>query len=149
MNIQQLNSSGQSIKTFIMTAVVMLLLTGGSWLCIEEINGYYSWLRRPKRSTPVQALTRQTYNITVRVAMLVWLYRNGHWSWVRTTTAWWYILADTRPIPDEGFGQRLEYWVSWGDRQLSAGGYVSRYMCTSHASHAFRLGRKDDEERAS
>ena len=134
MNIQQLNNSGQSIQTFIVTAVVILLLTGGSWLCMEEINQYRSWSRRHR---PRRSHTHPTYNMAMRIRMLVWLYHNGHWAWARETKAWWYILVNTTA----GFGSVLHHVIPYEDEKLSAGYYVSKYMYTSgpHGFFPFRL----------
>ena len=130
MNIQQLNNSGQSIQTFLVTAVVILLLTGGSWLCMEEINQYRSWSRRHRPRRFGESHPRSTYNIAMRIRMLVWLYYNGHWAWARETKAWWYIMANTRADPYHGFGSRLHQVLPYEQKNLSAGDYVSKYMYT-------------------
>ena len=137
MNIQQLNNSGQSIQTFLVTAVVILVLTGVSWLCTDQVNQYRSWSRRPRPLPFGQSSTRPTYSIAVRVRMLVWLYCNGHWAWVRKTKAWWYILANSRADLRCGFGSRLRNVMDFSDKQLSAGEYVSKYMLHGKSSGAF------------
>ena len=149
MNIQQLNNSGQSLHTFLVTAVVVLLLTGVSWLCIEQVNGYRIWSRRARYVVlPTPYLPRPTYNIAVRVRMLVWLYRNGHWAWVRHTKAWWYILANSRADRSTGFGSRLvkAWFIDDSDPDLSAGDYVSKYMCSEEASDAFPPELREESE---
>ena len=128
MNIQQLNNSGQSIQTFLITAVVILLLTGGCWLCTEEVNQYRSWSHRRRTRPFGQSSTRSAYSIAVRIRLLVWLYCNGHWAWARTTKAWYYILANSRADPDHGFGSQLRDVIDELDRDMSAGEYVSAYM---------------------
>lgn len=40
MNIQQLNGSGQSVWVFVVTAVVALLITAGTWYLSEATNTY-------------------------------------------------------------------------------------------------------------
>ena len=135
MNIQQLNDSGQSLKTFLVTAVVILLLTGGLWLCIAEVNGYLSWSQRPRRMALEWSLPRPAYNIAVRVRLLIWLYRHGHWTWARTTKAWWYILVNSRPVEHKTFRLGMSDLGFPEDRQLldrsmSASEYVSEYMET-------------------
>ena len=140
MNIQQLNRSGQSIQTSLVTALVILLLTGGLWLGIAEVNGYRSWSRRPRKIPSVLHSPRPDYNIAVRVRMLVWLYRNEHWAWVRKTKAWWYILANSRGDRNNGFGARnpaIKSALYSPDRGLSAGEYISKYMDSEEAFNAF------------
>ena len=139
MNIQQLNNSGQSIQTYLVTAVVILLLTGGSWLCTEQVNQYRSWSRRSRPRHFGQSSTRPTYSIAVRVRMLVWLIANGHWAWVRKTKAWWYVMANSRADRRTGFGSRLDKHWSRDDSDLSAGDYVSKYMRDRYASFAFTV----------
>ena len=152
MNIQQLNNSGKSIQTFIITAVVILLLTGGSWLCTEQVNQYRSWLQRPQSSrewVPFPSSPRPVYSIAVRVRMLVWLYCNGYWVWVRKTKAWWYIMANSRGDRITGFGSRLsvnELYIADSDRDLSAGGYVSKHMGSKYASLAFTVESGEQNE---
>ena len=150
MNIQQLNNSGQSLHTFLVTAVVVLLLTGVSWLCIEQVNGYRIWSRRPKPPPDsVLSSPRPTYNIAVRIWILVWLYRNGHWAWVRHTKAWWYILANSRCDRSGGFGSRVSirvWFMDDSDRDLSAGDYVSKHMCSKYRDLTFRLKSGEQNE---
>ena len=139
MNIQQLNNSGQSIQTFFVTAVVILLLTGGTWLCIEEINEYRSWSQKngPRALRSKGLLARPTYNIAMRARMLVWLICNGYWTWAWKTKAWRYILANSRPTHESAFDPVDSLRNS--SKPLSAGDYVSKYMCSSDASRAFSL----------
>ena len=127
MNIQQLNNSGQSIQAFLVTAVIILLLTGGSWLCGEQVNRYYEW--RPAET--------RIYSIAERVRLLVWLYCHGYWVWVRKTKAWWYILANSNLNHDDGFGSRLPHVVRASDRDTSALFYVSIYMQSYYQDRAF------------
>ena len=145
MNIQQLNNSGLSIWTFFVTAVVLLLLTGGLWLCIAEVNGYRAWSRRPRSIGALEPyVPGPAYNIAVRFRMLVWLYQQGYWTWARRTNAWWYILANRRAEGPNKF--RLEArrffgtsgWRSDG-KEMSAGDYVSTYMDTEDADSAFQI----------
>ena len=121
MNLQQLNNSGKPLQTFLVTAVVILVLTGGLWLCMEEANQYRSWARRPIRHVAVSSSPRPTYNLAVRVRMLVWLHCNGHWTSICKTKAWWYILANSRADHWHGFARRLPTVVDWTDKNLSAG----------------------------
>ena len=141
MNIQQLNSSGQAIQTFLVTAVVLLLLTGGLWFCIEEVNEYRSWVRIDRPRVGPQIIdppkSRSTYNILVRVMMLVWLYCRGHWAWVRKTGAWRDILTNSEP--NERFRSRLPNVIHPLDKELSAGEYVSEYIGTEVSSGAFQI----------
>ena len=94
MNIQQLNESGKSLWVFLLTALVTLAVTGCLWLLIELLNGYQNWKRgRPKLS---QNKTTSSYSMGERVAMIVWLLRHHHISWMKKTGAWWRIMANDR-----------------------------------------------------
>ena len=138
MNIQQLNNSGQSLQTFLVAAVVILLLTGILWLCTEQVNQYRNWLRRNRPRNFGQISTRPTYSIAVRVRMLVWLYCNGHWAWARETKAWRYIMANSGANNVLGFGGKLRDVLNKSDRDLSAGAYVSKYMVPPTWTGPFR-----------
>ena len=129
MNIQQLNNSGQPIQTYLVTAVVILLLTGGSWLCTEQVNEYRTW--RP--------LNTPTYSIAVRVRLSIFLYCHGYWTWVRKTKAWWYILKTSDVDAEDGFGSRLPDVIRESDRDRSALFYVSMYMYSGNRDCAFSL----------
>ena len=40
MNLQQLNQSGKTLREFVLTALIALLLTGISWFIIEDLNSF-------------------------------------------------------------------------------------------------------------
>ena len=129
MNIQQLNNSGQSIQTYLVTAVLILLLTGGLWLCGEQVNRYHEGIPGETRM----------YTIAERVRLLVWLYCNGHWLWVRKTKAWWYILANSNIDEQDGFASSLPDDMDVLDRDVSALLYISMYMYSSKCDRAFSV----------
>ena len=117
MNIQQLNESGKSLWVFLLTAFVTLAVTGCLWLLIELVNGYQIWQRgRPKVSPNI---TTSSYSMGERVAMVVWLFRHHHISWMREVGAWWRIMINdrTRHIPS----------VLMIGPLMSVGEYVSKY----------------------
>ena len=135
MNIQQLNDSGLSIWTFFVTAVVLLLLTEGLWLCIAEVNGYRTWSTRDRpEGGPERFPPGPTFSIAVRFRMLVWLYHHRYWTWARKTKAWWYILANSRH--DDRWNPEI---IDSSDGLLPAGEYVSKYMGSVHEYRAFRV----------
>ena len=86
MNIQQLNGSGQQIWVFFTTAVAALLVTGGSWLCSNRLTTHKAILWYKERAAAKKALDEerksQKYSLLLRIAMLVWLVRNGHTLWM-------------------------------------------------------------------
>ena len=45
MNLQQLNQSGQTIQSFVVTAIIALLITGLMWFCLEQYNSIVGWKR--------------------------------------------------------------------------------------------------------
>ena len=154
MNIQQLNQSGQNISTFLGTAVIALAGTGASWFLIEQINSYLGW-RGEVHDVRSGRVSRPTYSLGVRLVMLIWLARNGHWIWMRRTKAWWYILANSRP---NAFQDKLQDVMatdnfarlndSSADQiwSLSAGDYVSRFSKDPDGDVAFRLHDDESEE---
>lgn len=117
MNIEQLNESGKSLWIFILTAFIALIVTGGIWLLIKWWNEFRSWyIQRPDL---YQGVETSSYSIGERVAMIVWLWRNGHQTWMRGKGAWWAILwNDRKPIVDS---------MQIGEPRMSASEYVSRY----------------------
>lgn len=81
MNLQQLNGSGKSIKSFVVTALVDLIITGGSWWLLEQWSSIRAWQKRDPDSykSPKSA---PNYSILVRAAMLTWLMAHGHSYWM-------------------------------------------------------------------
>lgn len=98
MNIQQLNKSGQNLWVFFVTAVVALLVTGGSWLWSKSIYKAMLWYKLWYKQRPASHSTRNTrtqrreYGLLLRMAMLVWLVRDGHSYWMWNSGAWLAIL---------------------------------------------------------
>ena len=86
MNIQQLNGSGQQIWVFFTTAVAALLVTGGSWLFSNILATHKAMLWYKERAAAKKALNEELksreYGLPLRIAMLVWLVRNGHTLWM-------------------------------------------------------------------
>lgn len=99
MNIQQLNGSGQKLWVFFATAVAALLITGGSWLCSNCIATHRSVMWYRERAAVKKANDKksksQEYGLLLRIAMLVWLVRDGHLSWMWKTGAWAAILTNS------------------------------------------------------
>lgn len=115
MNLQQLNGSGQSLVDFVLTALLALIITGWTWYAIEVFNGYRIW-QEGRGQQPTGKEPSPNYSVAERIGMIVWLVRNGHGSWTRTTGAWWRIsLNNSKP-----FGAN-------GDSEMPAGDLVSKY----------------------
>lgn len=98
MNIKQLNHSGQSLWVFFVTAVVALLVTGGSWACSK--SGYKAMAWYKERAAVSRAYAKkgekQEYGLLLRMAMLVWLVRNGHTAWMWKSGAWLAIPMNSK-----------------------------------------------------
>ena len=123
MNLQQLNGSGRSLGDFIGTAAIALVLTGGTWWIMEQLNYLLAW---PKRGAEAQVPPTQHpgYAISVRLTMIAWLICNGHWSWMLKSGAGWHILINS------GLGFRYKYrYTAWAaaSKDLTAGNYVSKF----------------------
>ncbi|KAL8717484.1 MAG: hypothetical protein Q9225_005277 [Loekoesia sp. 1 TL-2023] len=92
MNLQQLNGSGQSVREFMLTALIALIITGGTWYVAEAVNGYRIWQSKRQRSE----VPAPKYSMAERVAMITWLLREGYGSWMKRTGAWLRILFNSR-----------------------------------------------------
>ena len=91
MNLQQLNQSGQNLWIFVLTGVTALLVTGLSWLCVEAITNYKGW---PKEGSTDDS--RRNESLAFRLALLVWLVKNGHTTWMWRSGAWLCILSNDK-----------------------------------------------------
>ena len=89
MNLQQLNQSGQNLWVFIVTGVIALLVTGVSWICVEVITSY-------KGFPQSEDVSRRKFSLTNRLAMLLWLFKEGHKSWMWHSGAWFCILSNDK-----------------------------------------------------
>ena len=70
MNLQQLNQSGRSIWSFLVTAIVSLLVTGSIWFCLEQYNSVADWKR--KKDEKMMAVLRNSEpkpSIAIRVGI--------------------------------------------------------------------------------
>ena len=106
MNIEQLNGSGQQIWVFFTTAVAALLITGGSWLCSNRLTTHKAVLWYKDRAAAKKALDEEResreYGLLFRLAMLVWLVRNGHMLWMWKSGAGAAILTNNNAVMKRG-----------------------------------------------
>lgn len=120
MNIQQLNGSGQKLWVFFTTAIAALLLTGGSWLCSNRLMthdavAWYKECAAAKRVNDKEG--KRKYGLLLRMAMLLWLVRNGHRAWMWETGAWRAILLNSDVAGETIFGNQppaCEYVANFG-----------------------------------
>ena len=117
MNIEQLNGNGQHVWVFVLTAVVALTITGGSWYVIEQMNSYRKWQRR---STEQQYDGDTQFSLVVRFAMIALLLSKGHTRWMFQSGAWWRLITDHR--------SRYVGFYDQGKGSLTAGEYVSKHI---------------------
>ena len=129
MNIQQLNGNGQNLWVFFTTAVVALVITGGSWLCSNhfakrkaEAVAWYKERAAAKRLND-KTEHESEHSLLLRMAMLVWLVRNGHKAWMWHSGAWLAILINSKAPRKKSPG----FYLSRENSDLPACGYVSRY----------------------
>ena len=104
MNIQQLNGSGQKLWVFFVTAVLALLVTGGSWIFFNRVAPHkdkaVAWYKErvaDKRAHD-ESQEAQRYGLLIRMAMLVWLVRNGYASWMWKSGAWMAITTNSKAL---------------------------------------------------
>ena len=121
MNLEQLNGSGQPLRVFIITAVVTLAFTGGSWFVIEQVNSYLKWRKR----SPDEPYDGETqFTLAVRLAIFATLLSIGCTSWMFRSGAWWRILINHR----SRFISRYDPRIENSDKgPLNAGEYASNY----------------------
>lgn len=121
MNLEQLNGSGQPLRVFIITAVVTLAVTGGSWFAIEQANSYLKWRKRSP-DEPYDGKTQ--FTLAVRLALLTTFVSIGCTSWMFKSGAWWRILINHRSQIISRYGPPL----GKSDKgPLNAGEYASKY----------------------
>ena len=72
MNLQQLNQSGQSIRSFFITAIAALLITALMWFCIVQYNSVSDWKRKEDEERhPLSSRKRRPKrSVILRVALL-------------------------------------------------------------------------------
>ena len=125
MNLQQLNQSGRSLRDFVLTAVIALFVTGGSWWLIEEFHLFRLWQKGDSRRA--DRGPRPNFSIGVRFWLIAWLIGNGHWSWMLQSGAARRILTNS---PDKyqivpGYRANDSFYA---DEGISAGLYVSKRL---------------------
>ncbi|KAF6218137.1 hypothetical protein HO133_006096 [Letharia lupina] len=106
MNIQQLNHNGQNLWVFFVTAVVALLVTGGSWVCSKKAMAWYKERAAVSRAYAKKE-GKQEYGLLLRMAMLVWLVRNGHTAWMWKSGAWLAILMNSKTPGETTYARNL------------------------------------------
>ena len=133
MNIQQLNGSGQQVWVFVTTAVAALLITGGSWLCSSLANHtamvWYKERAAGKKALNEERKSRE-YGLLLRIAMLLWLARNGHTLWMWKSGAWAAILTNNDVTKTRSATFIAKY------QPMSACDYVSTFSSPSRSSDA-------------
>ena len=137
MNLQQLNQSGQNLWVFLVTGVIALLVTGVSWLCVEVISSYKGWPREGSTGD-----SRRDRGLAFRLALLVWLVKNGHTTWMWRSGAWLCILSNNklgkfRAIANLDIDARpLPFWV---EKREEACNYVHKSIQSEKLWVNFRL----------
>ena len=97
MNIYQLNESGQSFWVFLITTLVMMLVTVSAWYLTEQVNSYRKWheanIRNGERPTsPEQASS----SLMMRTNMLIWLSLSSYKYLMIRKGIWWRLLLNSR-----------------------------------------------------
>ena len=102
MNIQQLNQSGKSLRVFLATASVALLVTGSAWYLIEQVKSYTIWredrLRHQRRKQTRQRINRPQptkFSLMIRLNMLIWLLLSSYRFWIIRRGLWWRLLTNS------------------------------------------------------
>ena len=69
MNLQQLNQSGRNIWSFLVTALVSLLVTGFTWFCIEQYNSVADWKRKREEKEYPWLRGKVKHSMVIRVGI--------------------------------------------------------------------------------
>ena len=94
MNLQQLNQSGQQLWVFICTASVSLVLTGGTWFCIDQFNGFRNW-RRDRSVRTINQRRYSKFNLMVRIFLLCRLWLRTRTLWIFRSNAWYHVVTNS------------------------------------------------------
>ncbi|KAL8915123.1 MAG: hypothetical protein Q9172_006952 [Xanthocarpia lactea] len=70
MNLQQLNGSGQSLVDFVLTALLALIITGGTWYVIEIVNVYRKWQEDRNQQRPGKEPS-SSHSVAERIGMII------------------------------------------------------------------------------
>ena len=73
MNLQQLNQNGQNFWSFVVTAIVALLITGFVWFSLELYNIVVEHKQQKHRTEPWRSPKEPKLKIGVRVAIFLGL----------------------------------------------------------------------------
>lgn len=142
MNIEQLNGNGQQIWVFFTTAVAALLVTGGSWLCTNRLTTHKAVIWYRERAAAKKALHEEResreYGLLFRLAMLVWLVRNGHTLWMLKSGAGAAVLTNNIAVMASG-----RFYSLYGETPISACDYVSKFSSPSENKWKKRAFRTD------
>ena len=81
MNLQQLNQSGQNVRSFVVTSILALIITGLMWFCLEQFNSVVDCKRKSRERFGIDPSPKRS--ITLRVARVLGFisefeYRFGH-----------------------------------------------------------------------
>ena len=139
MNLQQLNHNGQNLWVFIVTGVIALLITGASWFCVEVITSYKGW---PREGSTEEA--RRNEGLAFRLALLVWLIKNGYTTWMWYSGAWLRVLSNDklgifRVRVIVGLGTERSDAVKGGHLSTNACDYVHRGIQSGEGREHFSL----------
>lgn len=100
MNLQQLNQEGQQLWVFITTAALAVIITGGIWWTINQVNSVRRWIRKPELVDKSDNKRDPQYSIGVRLAMLYYLVFSGHMKWMFRSNIWLRVLANSKKVGD-------------------------------------------------
>ena len=84
MNLQQLNQSGQNVWSFVVTALVSLLVTAFAWLCLELYNIIVDYRRKRKERFSFVDKRKPRRSIAFRVAVRLKLINEEHWDFLHS-----------------------------------------------------------------
>lgn len=148
MNLQQINKSGQHVWTFVLTAVVALVLTSVVWITIGLYRDYRQWRDQMKAPPEIEWVKRERqYSFVIRTAVLSLLLKKGYRRWLWVSGAWIRILTNERIKLRVQAKTSKDPWVNKylaKFRDQTACDYVCQHIRGEYTSGYFEI----DEEQA-
>ena len=101
MNLQQLNGSGKTLSVFFATVIIAFLLTGITWIVMEQLKELQQWredLKQRRRNFHDRPDGPLEVALSVRLAMVAWMIWSGQLGWMVRSRAAWCILTDSSAV---------------------------------------------------
>ena len=143
MNIKQINGTGHHISTFVLTAVVALMITWITWYVAEAMHDIRD-LKAKRISNPDPAGTG--FSLPLRLSFLVWLFGSGHGRWASNSGATRQILTNSNNFLDQRFNRYAQHDFTASQSPRTACDYVKRAIILHESREMFPPGGFDIDD---